>query len=80
MTADLESTVHCSQCRELNPLYGLHPTRARLYGINAPFLAGQLMISRMLRKRFPEGKSWMIPSLTMSAAHMVGVASNLNAR
>jgi hypothetical protein len=38
------------------------------------------MVSRMLRKRLPEGKSWMIPSLSMSAAHMVGVASNLHAR
>jgi hypothetical protein len=80
MMADLESTLHCGQCREINPLYGAHPTRVRLYGINAPFLVGELMVSRMLRKRLPEGKSWMIPSLSMSAAHMVGVASNLHAR
>jgi hypothetical protein len=81
MTADLESTLHCAQsCREVNPLYGSHPTRARLYGINAPFVVGELMISRMLRKRVPEGKSWTFPALAVSAAHLVGVASNLRAR
>jgi len=80
-TADIESTLHCSQsCREVNPLYGAHPTRARLYGINAPFLVGELMISRMVRKRLPGRKLWMVPSLSLSASHMFGVASNLRAR
>ncbi len=79
-TADLESTLHCSTCREINPLNGAHPTRARLYGINAPLLAGELMMSRLLRKRSPERKLWTIPLVTTSAEHMFGVASNLRAR
>ena len=80
-TADLESTLHCSPtCREINPLNGSHPTRARLYGINAPLLVGELMMSRVLRKRSPDRKLWTIPLVTTSAEHMFGVASNLRAR
>jgi hypothetical protein len=38
--ADLEATLHCPQpCREVDPLYGAHPTRARLYGTSAPYLS-----------------------------------------
>jgi len=81
MTADLESTLHCSPtCREINPLNGSHPTRARLYGINAPLLISELLMSRVLRKRSPDRKLWTIPLLTTSVEHMFGVASNLRAR
>lgn len=79
--ADLEATLHCPQpCREVNPLYGAHPTRARLYGTNAPFIVGGIMMSRLVRKRSPERRSWMVPSLSLTAGHMLGVASNLRAR
>jgi len=78
--ADVESTLHCLQpCREVNPLYGAHPTRARLYGTNAPFLVGEIMMSRLVRKRSPERRLWMIPSLSLTMGHMLGVASNLRA-
>jgi hypothetical protein len=79
--ADVEATLHCQQpCREVNPLYGAHPTRARLYGTNAPFLVGEIMMSRLVRKRSPERRLWMIPSLSLTMGHMLGVASNLRAR
>jgi hypothetical protein len=79
--ADAEVTLHCPQpCREVNPLYGAHPTRARLYGTNAPFLVGEIMLSRLVRKRSPERRLWMIPSLSLTMGHMLGVASNLRAR
>ena len=79
MLADIELTAHCS-CREVNPLYGSSPTRARLYAINAPFFVGEMMMSRMLRKKFPGSRLWLVPGLSSSAAHMAGVAANLRAR
>jgi len=78
--ADLELTARCRHCREANPLYGSNPSRVRLYGIGAPLLFGEIMVSRTLRKRSPGGKLWMMPTLSVSAAHMAGVATNLHAR
>ncbi len=77
--ADLEFTAHClasnPRCREANPLYGSHPSRARMYAIAMPMTAAQIWFSNHLRKKHPERKLWMIPTLTVTAVHSVGAAS-----
>lgn len=82
--ADIELTANCLKtnrnCRETNPLLGSDPSRARLYGVNVPILAGQMMLSRMLQRRFPQRKLWMAPFISTTGTHVVGVASNLWAR
>jgi hypothetical protein len=82
--ADIEMTANClktvQNCRESNFLLGSDPGRARLYGVNVPIYAGQIMLSRVLRRRFPERKLWTIPLLSSAGTHAVGVASNLRVR
>jgi hypothetical protein len=82
--ADIELTANClktvGNCRETNPLLGSNPSRARLYGVNVPIYASQLMMSRMLQRRFPQRKLWMVPFLSSTGTHVVGAASNLWAR
>ncbi len=84
MVADLELTANCvktvTNCREANPLFGSDPSRARLYGVNVPIYAGEVLVSQLLRRKFPERKSWMRPFLSLTGAHGVGVVSGLRAR
>ncbi len=82
--ADVELTANClktaANCRESNPLMGKDPSRGRMYGVNVPIFAGEMMVSRMLRRKSPERKSWMMPPLALTGMHTVGAASNLWAR
>jgi hypothetical protein len=82
--ADIELTANClktvGNCRESNPLLGSDPSRARLYSVNVPIYASQMMLSRMLQRRFPQRKLWMVPFLSSTGTHAVGAASNLWAR
>jgi hypothetical protein len=84
MVADVELTANCvktvANCREANPLFGSDPSRARLYGVNVPIYAGEVLLSQILRRKFPERKSWMRPFLSLTGAHGVGVVSGLRAR
>jgi hypothetical protein len=77
--ADAELTAHCvatnPDCREVNPLYGSHPTRARLYLTSAPFTVAQIWFSNRLRKKYPEKKLWMLPTISVTAVHSFGAAS-----
>jgi hypothetical protein len=80
--ADLELTANClktvANCREANPLLGSDPSRARLYGVSVPIYAGQVILSRMLRRK--ERKTWMMPLVSLTGMHAVGAASNLWSR
>ena len=77
---DVESTAHCvgnHTCAEGNPIYGKHPTRARMYAIKAP-LAGftiwatwstkkddMIRMERYLHRNdpnMPEPRIWEKPS------------------
>lgn len=82
MVADIELTANCLKtavnCHEANPLLGKDPSRARLYGVNVPIFAGEMMLSRMLRRK--ERKAWMMPLVSLTGMHSVGAASNLWAR
>ena len=50
MVADVELTANCLKtsvnCHEANPLLGKDPSRARLYGVNVPLYAGEMMLSQ----------------------------------
>jgi len=80
--ADVELTANCLKtsvnCHEANPLWGKDPSRARLYGVNVPIYAGEMMLSRVLRRK--ERKAWMMPLASLTGIHAVGAASNLWAR
>jgi hypothetical protein len=82
--ADIELTANCLKtvvnCREGNPFMGSDPSRARLYGMNIPFYVGEIVLSRMLRRRFPERKTWTMPLLSATGMHAVGISSNMRAR
>ncbi len=82
MVADIELTANCLKtavnCHEANPLMGKDPSRARLYGINVPIYAGEILISRLLRRK--ERNTWMMPLVSVTGMHAVGAASNLVAR
>jgi hypothetical protein len=84
MVADVELTANCvktvSNCREANPFMGSNPSRARLYGVNVPIYAGEMMLSRMFRRKYPERKLWMFPLLSFTGAHVAGAASNVSLR
>ena len=84
MVADVELTANCvktvSKCREGNPLMGSDPSRARLYGVNVPIYAGEMMLSRMFRRKYPERKLWMLPVLSLTGSHVAGAASNASVR
>ncbi len=46
-----------------------------MYAIAMPMTAAQIWFSNHLRKKHPERKLWMIPTLTVTAVHSVGAAS-----
>ncbi|PYV70670.1 MAG: hypothetical protein DMG96_30550 [Acidobacteria bacterium] len=79
---DLATTSHCmatyANCQEGNPLLGSHPSQAKLYGVNFSLLAGELFASAWIRRKTPEGKSWMAPPIVATAVH--GLAAALNIR
>jgi hypothetical protein len=77
--ADIEITTHCLQtkpnCREMNPLFGSHPSRGRLYATAVPLTLGQVWFSNYLRKKHPERKLWMLPTLSVTIGHTFGAMS-----
>jgi hypothetical protein len=79
---DIVTTSRCvstySNCQEANPLYGPHPSSARLYGVSFSILAGQVLSSAWLRREMPHKKLWIIPVIAATATH--GIAAALNAR
>ncbi len=81
MVADIESTAHAlagkSGAVELNPLFGPHPTRARMYGIGVPVNAFTLFLSHRAKKIAPRRRLWeLAPAMTM-AIHAGAVTNNL---
>ena len=77
--ADIELTAHClatnPNCREANPLFGSHPSRARMYAIAMPMTAAQIWFSNHLRKKHPERKLWMLPTISVTVVHSLGAMS-----
>lgn len=74
---DLALTAHCvsgSTCTELNPLYGPHPSVARLFGTGAPIMAAQFAVSYYLKTH---NKNWKVPTAIRVAGHVYGIATGL---
>jgi len=80
--SDVTTTSRCmsryADCQEGNPLLGSHPSTAKLYGVSFSMLSGQLLASAWMRRKMPNGKLWMAPTIIAGAGH--GVAAILNVR
>ena len=77
--SDVEVTAHALQnpnCTEHNPLFGSHPSRARMYGVSIPATAGYALLGYWLKKRHVN--LWAVPQLSLTAGH--GIGSALSAR
>ena len=74
---DIATTSHCmstyADCQEGNPLLGSHPSPTKLYGVSFSMLGGQLLASAWMRRKMPNGRSWMIPPMIAGAGH--GIAA-----
>ena len=79
---DVTTTSRCmsryADCQEGNPLLGSHPSTAKLYGVSFSMLSGQLLASAWMRRKMPNGKLWMAPTIIAGAGH--GLAAILNVR
>jgi hypothetical protein len=79
---DIESTAHClandPSCRDINPLFGNHPSRARLYGISMGVLGAQIFSSYSLRRAHPHSKLWMAPLVVGIGVHSVAASLNFS--
>jgi hypothetical protein len=78
---DISTTSQCiskyADCTEGNPLFGLHPSPAKLYGINLSILAGQVFASAWMKRQMPDRKLWMIPAIAATATHAFAAAMNV---
>jgi hypothetical protein len=73
--SDIEVTAHALQnpnCVEHNPLFGSHPSRAKMYGVSIPASAAYTMVGYWLKKRGV--KLWAVPQLSLTGGHAVGSA------
>src|ERR1035437_7924463 len=81
LVADLETTAYSfrgqAKVTELNPLFGAHPTRARLYGIAVPLNVLSFYVSYRYKKNQPGRSLWkLVPGLSI-AAHTAATINNL---
>lgn len=80
LVADLETTLRGVQGQanrtELNPLFGAHPTRARLYGIAVPLNVLSLYVSYHYKKVEPGGKLWKLGPGISIAVHTAAAINN----
>jgi len=81
LIADSETTLRGLKqnpnATELNPLFGKHPTPARLYGIAVPLQVFNVAFSYHLKKVAPRRSEWkFIPKLSI-AVHSIAAVNNL---
>jgi hypothetical protein len=81
LVADLETTVRGVQGQvngaELNPVFGAHPTRARLYGIAVPLNVLSFYVSYHYKKVEPGGRLWKLGPGISIAVHTAATINNL---
>lgn len=81
LVADLETTAYDlggqSKFAELNPLFGQHPTRARLYGIAVPLNALSFYVSYRYKKSAPGRSLWKLGPGLLIAVHTAATVNNL---
>lgn len=82
--ADIELTQNCLAtipgCQEVNPLYGPHPSRMRMYATNIPITAGINFLSYHVLTAKYKTKLWVIPQATLAGSHFAGVMTNIAVR
>jgi hypothetical protein len=78
---DLETTAQAFEqqpkATELNPLFGAHPTRARLYGIAVPLSAFSFYLSYHYKKMEPSRSVWKVAPGLSIAIHTAAAINNL---
>jgi len=75
---DIELTQHslsAGSVYESNIVYGLRPTRGRMYGINMPLLWAEMAISGWIKHKRPTSVLWMLAPVTGSFSHGIGIVS-----
>lgn len=75
---DIALTAHCvsgATCRELNPLFGAHPSVGRLVGVSLPLLGAQLASTYYLKKY--GNKHWKAGSKAAIATHAIGALTGI---
>ncbi len=80
LVTDVETTVHLAQqpnSAELNPLYGRHPTRGRLYGIAVPLDALSFYMSYHYKKIEPKRSLWKVGPGISIAVHTAAAINNI---
>jgi hypothetical protein len=81
LLTDLETTARgiaaTPKAAELNPLFGAHPTRARLYGIAVPLDALSFYLSYRAKKNEPKRSLWIIGPGVSIAVHSAAAINNL---
>jgi hypothetical protein len=80
LVADVETTMRDlggQRASELNPLFGQHPTRARLYGINVPLNVLSFYVSYHFKKTEPSRSLWKVGPALSLAVHATATINNL---
>ena len=81
LVADLETTVRSvagqPKTNEVNPLFGAHPTRARLYGLGLPLNAVSFYLSYHYKKSEPSRRGWKVGPGLCIAVHTAAAVNNL---
>lgn len=80
LVADLETTAHVvagkPKAIELDPLFGEHPTRVRLYGIGVPLDAVTFYLSYHSKKSAPKRRLWEVGPGLSTAVHTAAAINN----
>ena len=80
-TADVVTTLKgfdSGRCHEVNPLFGPHPSAARVAGISYGYTAGYTLLSLWLHSKDPEAKAPWIGNLLLGGGNTL--AAGLNTR
>jgi hypothetical protein len=81
LIADAESTAHMLEehpkARELNPIFGKRPTRARIYSIALPLNAFVIYQSYRAKKVAPRRTVWTLGPKLSIATHTIATLTNL---
>ena len=80
LVADLETTAHDlegAKSAELNPLFGQHPSRARLYGVSVPLNVISFYVSYHYKKSQPSRSLWKFGPALSIAVHTAATINNL---
>mgnify|MGYP001562935864 CR=1 FL=1 len=80
--ADLETTRAClrisPRCYEANPIFGKHPSTARLYGTTIPIQAGTVLLSAWIKKQ--DSGWWRLTPMLNIGLRSFAVTVNLRNR